>query len=53
MSKKNRRPQRQKNMGNREYYDAMMGLRRSNATVPVPSGKTYKRPKAGARGREW
>lgn len=28
-------------------------LRRSNATAPIPSGKAYKRPKAGGRNREW
>jgi hypothetical protein len=37
-----------KNMGNRALYDAMMEIRRSSATTPVPSGKTYKRkPKHG------
>lgn len=48
--KKQRRPQAQKNTA---YARAMQELRRSNATAPVPSGKQYKRPKAGARGRDW
>jgi hypothetical protein len=29
--------------GNREYVQAMQGLRRSNATTPVPSGRRYVR----------
>lgn len=28
---------------NPEYVAAMQGLRRSNATTPVPSGRRYKR----------
>jgi hypothetical protein len=48
MSKHRKREQRPKNMGNRALYDAMMEIRRSSATTPVPSGKTYKRkPKHG------
>lgn len=40
--KKNRRPQTPK-VGNREMAKAFQELRRSSATSPVPSGKTYKR----------
>lgn len=28
-------------------------LVQSNKNLTVPSGKAYKRPKAGARGRDW
>jgi hypothetical protein len=49
---KNRRPQAMK-VGNREMAKAMQEFRRSNATVPIPSGTKYKRAKAGARGRDW
>ena len=46
-NKRNRRPQAPK-VGNRALYDAMMEIRRSSATTPVPSGKSYKRkPKHG------
>lgn len=48
--KQTKRPQAQKNT---EYARAMQELRRSNATAPIPSGKKYKRAKAGARGRDW
>lgn len=47
-NKHRKREQRPKGMGNRALYDAMMEIRRSSATTPVPSGKTYKRkPKHG------
>jgi len=52
MSKKRQRPQAQKSR-NKALYDAMVEIRRSNATAPIPSGKQYKRPKAGSRGRDW
>jgi hypothetical protein len=29
--------------GNREYVQAMQGIRRGSATTPVPSGKRYVR----------
>lgn len=48
--KKRQRPQAQKN---REMMRAMQELRKGSRTSPVPSGKSYKRPKAGARGRDW
>lgn len=38
-----RRPQAHKGMGNREYWDAMQELRRSNATVPVRNRSKYNR----------
>lgn len=44
---KSRRPQASKN---KEYMRAMQELRRSSATSPIPSGRTYKRP---APGRRW
>lgn len=50
--KKNRRAQTPK-VGNKEMAKAFQELRRSNATVPPLPGNRYKRPKAGARGREW
>ncbi len=44
---KNRRPQTPKS-GNRDMARAFQEIRRSNATVPVPSGKQYTRkPKHG------
>lgn len=46
--KKKHRPQ-----ANKAYVDKMQEIRRSNAAQPIPSGKRYKRPKAGARGRDW
>lgn len=49
-SGKNRRSQAPKLGGNREIAVAMQELRRSNATVPVPSGKAYKRK---PKHREW
>ncbi len=46
-SGKNRRQQAPKT-GNRAYIDAMMEIRRSNATTPVPAGGQYRRkPKHG------
>jgi hypothetical protein len=39
---KNRRPQAPKPR-NVEYAKAMQELRRSSATSPIPSGKTYRR----------
>lgn len=41
-SGKNRRNQTPK-VGNRAYIDAMMEIRRSNSTTPVPSGTVYRR----------
>jgi len=49
MSKRKQNPKAR----NRALYDAMMEIRRSNATAPIPSGKAYKRPKAGSRDRDW
>lgn len=46
--KKNRRPQAQK-----DRVAKVQDLRRSNAAQPIPSRKAYKRPKAGARNKEW
>ena len=46
---KNRRPQAPK-VGNRALAVAMQEKRRSNATVPIPSGKTYKRK---PKHKEW
>ena len=46
MAKKQRRPQAPK-------VQRVQELRRSNATTPVPSAKAYRRPKAGARERDW
>lgn len=48
----NRRGQKQKPR-NEAFYRAMEEKKRSSATAPVPSGKQYKRPKAGSRNREW
>lgn len=48
--KKQRKPQAQKNTA---YMRKMQEIRRSNATTPIPSGKSYKRPKAGGRNRDW
>lgn len=50
MKKSNRRAQSAKNT---EYMRAMQELRKGSRTEPVPSGTTYKRPKAGARNRDW
>lgn len=52
MAKKNRRAQTPK-VGNRDMAKAFQEIRRSNATVPIPSATKYKRAKAGARGRDW
>ncbi len=41
-SGKNRRNQSRK-AGNRHYIDAMIELRKSSATSPVPSGTKYNR----------
>lgn len=49
---KNKRPQAPK-VGNRAMAMAFQEIRRSSAASPIPSGKTYKRPKAGAKGRDW
>lgn len=38
--------------GNGDYVTAMQGLRRSNATAPVPSGKVYRRKAKNQRGAE-
>lgn len=44
---KNRRPQTPKS-GNRAMAKAFQEIRRSNAAVPIPSGKSYQRkPKHG------
>lgn len=53
MSKKRRyRPQTPKSR-NQDLHKAMVELRQGSRTSPVPSGKTYRRPKAGSRNREW
>ena len=41
-SGKNRRSQTPKS-GNRDYIEAMMEIRRSSSTTPVPSGTVYRR----------
>jgi hypothetical protein len=38
-----------KRTANPVYVAAMQGLRRSNTTTPVPSGKTYRRKTRTAR----
>lgn len=48
--KKNKRPQAPKMGGNKELARAMQELRRSSATSPVPSGKSYKRK---PKHKEW
>jgi hypothetical protein len=51
---KNRRPQTVKPVmpgRNEEWMRAR--LDQSNSNLRVPSGKVYKREKAGARGRDW
>lgn len=48
--KKNKRPQAQKSR-NEDWMRAR--LEHSNRNLTVPSGKRYKREKAGARGRDW
>lgn len=48
-----KKKQRQKGMGNRDLWDAMQEIRRSSAAEPHRNKARYKRPKAGARRREW
>ena len=43
MSKRRARPQKPKDMGNRDLYDAMMEIRRSSATVPHRNRARYNR----------
>ena len=43
MGKRRKREQRQKGMGNREQYDAMEELFRSNAAVPHRNRSRYSR----------
>lgn len=43
MSKNRRREQAHKDTGNREYWDAMQELRRSNAAVPLRNKSKYRR----------
>lgn len=46
--KRIQKPKGLKGMGNSAMHDAMVEIRRSNATVPIPSGTTYRRrPKHG------
>lgn len=51
---KNRRRQAVKSMVGRNEEFAMATITRHAASArPIPSGKAYKRAKAGARGRDW
>lgn len=51
---KNRRPQAIKhNVGRNEEFAIATITRHAAAARPIPSGRAYKRPKAGARGRDW
>lgn len=56
---KNRRPQKKKTRSrhvetprNEEFAMATI-TRHAAAARPIPSGKAYKRDKAGARGKDW
>jgi hypothetical protein len=46
--KRTQKPKREANMGNRDYYDAMTGIRSSNAAQPHRNKAKYRRPKSGA-----
>lgn len=51
---KNRRAQAVKhNVGRNEEFAMATITRHAAAARPIPSGKAYKRAKAGARGRDW
>jgi hypothetical protein len=53
--KTNRREQKPKPIrGPRNEEFAMATISRHAAAArPIPSGKAYKRPKAGAKGKDW
>jgi hypothetical protein len=53
MSKSNRRREQAPKPRNLDYAKAMQELRQGSRTTAIPSGKQYKREKAGARGRDW
>ena len=53
MTKRRIRPQTVKPYTPRADVQRIQELRRGNSTAPIPSGKAYKRPKAGGRNREW
>lgn len=51
MSRKNKRVPDAAKVANKGWAEAR--LQHSNLNLTVPSGKVYKRPKAGSKNREW
>lgn len=53
--KTNRREQKQKFIAGprNEEFAIATRTRHAASARPIPSGKAYKRPKAGAKGKDW